>query len=184
MTRVRLGLGASLLVAATALCSLAGPPAHADTADSTESVTVATFEAKYTGTDRGEVSSSAAAATIRCTFTYDNPHISTSSGKTKINAHLVGSCTAPVTTLWVRSTMCTSDRDRCGAMDDEISSGKSTVMTGADVNCGPNWRNYQAHGDFSVVWPPGYTPITPQSGDVTSPVNGPFRENASGICVA
>ena len=58
------------------------------------------------------------------------------------------------------------------------------ACAGADVNCGPNWRNYQAHGDFSVVWPPGYTPRTPQSGDVTSPVNGPFRENASGICVA
>lgn len=97
----------------------------------------------------------AGAEAVRCSGSYDNPHASTSSFRTRINAHLTVKCTGLVagkTRVTVHSQMRDS-KGRRGAW--YYRSGNGSAKTGGDLACTNDRRMYQAVGVVYLYYPAG-----------------------------
>lgn len=98
------------------------------------------------------------AADIVCRGAYDYPHPSTTDAKKTINAHLSASCSGPSTLvrsikLTARSQML-DDKNRRGAVRTIAKMG--TVKAFGTLPCTADSRKYQAIGQITIQYPPGF----------------------------
>ena len=97
------------------------------------------------------------APAVTCSGSYDYPHASTSSNRTKVNAHISVKCVgalASATKIRVQSQML-DGKGRRGSISARLASGSSGVKVGGDLSCTADKRMYQAIGTAYIYYPPG-----------------------------
>lgn len=91
---------------------------------------------------------------------YDDPHVSSESNLTTINAHLSVTCNHPVATITLKSRMCDITSGYCSVYTTRHFTAKSSASTGGDRPCVPSIDNYRANGTVTFNFGPGYVPTS------------------------